>query len=166
MADRNEIKGAYGVGIDGDTKEITINGRALSIYHPSLDDITQTNANSFASRISDDKKEVTTVYTRGMSYVRFGNHVYYAGKRNDPYADNRHYVFAIGNLTPADQVPAAGKAQYHGKSTYFVDKGNTIFGRVEERNGDAYFNVDFGNKTIVGEASSGWIGVHQVPLKA
>lgn len=106
-----------------------------------------------------DKSGYTTVNTKGMSYVRFGDHVQYHGKeRNDPNAQHEYYAFAIGNLTPVAQMPTTGKAHYQGVGEYYRGEHPTSqpWGRLGRQ---ADFNVDFGNKTI-----EGVIGLRGLPL--
>lgn len=137
---------------------VTINGRTIPVYESSLDNWLRTS-NTMYPINSADKSGHTVVNTKGMSYVRFGNHVQYHGKeRNDPNAQHEYYAFAIGDLTPIAQMPTTGKAHYQGVGSYYKGEHPTSqsWGRVSYQ---ADFDVDFGNKTI-----EGVVGLRGIPL--
>ena len=77
-----------------------------------------------------------------MSYVRFGTATVFTPSG----AEEKSYEFAYGKLTPANDVPASGKATYKGYATQRFDSGVLAY--------KSSFNVDFGKKTIDGKISS------------
>ena len=80
---------------------------------------------------------------QSMQYSRFGSLLRGQSNRNNGDYVNSYYYFSIGEVTPASSMPTSGTAHYSGFATDSTE--------VERR---AYFNVDFGAKTVDGTMSS------------
>lgn len=112
--------------------EISVNGHKINIATPSRID-----ADGVMRPLN--QRELTFVSGNQLSHMRFVWQYVLPEKTHDDV----HYVVAIGDVTPtvgADAVPTTGKATYVGSSVF------NAFG------GTSAFDVNFGNKTIKGQA--------------
>ena len=132
FAERNDLTTARGIGVSGDRNTvISINGHNITVARPEFEDL------NFGTTSDDGKTRTITNGRNIMSYVRFGFHT--------DFDENQHYVFALGDPTPSDQMPASGDTYYIGLSTFAMGANPTF------RTGLSSFHVNFDEKTIDGE---------------
>lgn len=136
FADRNDLTTARPIGVSGDRDSVIfINGHNITVARPEFED------QNFGTTSDDGKTRTITNGRNIMSYVRFGFHTEFGGAGND----KQHYVFALGDPTPTDKMPASGDTYYIGLSTFAMGTNPTF------RTGLSSFHVDFDEKTIDGE---------------
>ncbi len=127
----DDVANAKAAALSGDKdSKISVNGHEIQVAYPYIQ--------SKGFSVFRQGKNGNTVHTitsgHKFSHMRFGYQYL--------EQESKYYVFAVGNVTPADAVPAKGKAVYAGDAT---------FNGFTEGNSSS-FEVDFGGKTIKGKA--------------
>ena len=140
IAPRGDMANAQVTEVSGNynSNEITINGRKFTVQRPGI-------ISGGFTDISDSTGH-SVVSGSKFSYVRFGSNTYF--ENNGTNVTKAYNSFAIGDITPVNAVPTSGKATYAGDATIGID--STTFLK-----GTSSFNVDFGAKTIKGNATNG-----------
>lgn len=124
---------------------VVIDGTTVALTQPGI------SAGTFTT-ISNNTQQ-TTASGKILSHMRFGAYRDF----NVGTGKNPTYMFALGSITPAADVPTTGTAKYEGLSVF-----STIGGGVWDT-GTSSFDVDFGTKHISGKVGN---SSFEVPLSA
>lgn len=123
------LNSATKTNISGDKDSvITIGNHKITVVRPGI------TAGKFLKVL--DQKGNMTVSGDILSYVRFGTATVFTSSG----AEEKTYEFAYSKLTPANDVPASGKATYKG----YVHTETALAGYLNA----SLFNVDFCKKPL------------------
>ena len=115
---------------------VTIEGRQISLVRPGYD----------GDFVTIDEGGTTVVDNNKFKYMRFGA---YENSDYSSYPDGPPtYAFALGQVTPANDMPTSGQATYKGSSLISLIGGGG-YSAVTSL-GTSQFNADFGAKKIEG----------------
>ena len=115
---------------------VTIDGRQISLVRPGYD----------GDFVTIDEGGTTVVDNNKFKYMRFGA---YENSDYSSYPDGPPtYAFALGQVTPANDMPTSGQATYKGSSLISLIGGGG-YSAVTSL-GTSQFNANFGAKKIEG----------------